>query len=43
VFAFGLRNPLSRKGRGNGYDHDNDHDKSFISFWIATGDKAPSQ
>jgi hypothetical protein len=32
---------LSRRGRGN--DHDHDHGKSFISFWIAAGDKAPSQ
>jgi hypothetical protein len=23
--------------------NDNGKDKSFISFWIATGDKAPSQ
>jgi hypothetical protein len=36
---------LSRKGGGKDYGNDNNHshdnDKSFISFWIATGDKAP--
>jgi hypothetical protein len=37
---------LSRKGRGNDttrHDNGNGNGKSFISFWIATGDKAPSQ
>jgi hypothetical protein len=43
--VFASQTVLSRKGRGNDYDNDHchDNDKSFISFWIATGDKAPSQ
>jgi hypothetical protein len=33
--VFASQTILSRKGRGN--DHSKDNDKSFISFWIATG------